>query len=80
MKDLYEAFFVLDIKIHRDRSSGMFGLSQNIYIDRVFKRFDMCSFPPWDAPLVKWDKFSKAHFLKNDLQKEGIKQIPMHLK
>jgi hypothetical protein len=41
MKDLREASFVLGIEIHRDRSRGTLGLSQNAYIDRVLKRFDM---------------------------------------
>jgi hypothetical protein len=37
MKDLGEAYFVLDIEIHRDRSKGVLGLSQNAYIEKSFK-------------------------------------------
>ena len=41
MKDLGEASYVLGIKIYRDRSKRMIGLSQSNYIDRVLKRFSM---------------------------------------
>lgn len=35
MKDLGEAYFVLGIEIHKDRSHGVVGLSHRAYIDRV---------------------------------------------
>ena len=41
MKDLGEAAYILGIKIYRDRSSRLIGLSQDIYIDKVLKRFNM---------------------------------------
>ena len=41
MKDLGEAEYILGIKIHRDRSRRMIGLSQETYIDKVFERFNM---------------------------------------
>ena len=41
MKDLGEASFMLGIKIYRDRSKRMLGLSQSRYIDLVLKRFSM---------------------------------------
>jgi hypothetical protein len=37
MKGLGEASFVLGIDIHRDRSKGVLGLSQNTYIEKSFK-------------------------------------------
>ena len=39
MKDLGEASFVLGIRIYRDRSKRMLGLSQSLYIDTIIKRF-----------------------------------------
>ena len=39
MKDLGEAAYVLGIKIYRDRSRRLIGLSQSTYIDKVLKRF-----------------------------------------
>ncbi|WVZ81432.1 LOW QUALITY PROTEIN: hypothetical protein U9M48_028809 [Paspalum notatum var. saurae] len=41
MKDLGEAAYILDIKIYRDRSKRLIGLSQSTYIDKVLKRFNM---------------------------------------
>ncbi|WVZ94596.1 hypothetical protein U9M48_040469 [Paspalum notatum var. saurae] len=41
MKDLGEAAYILDIKIYRDRSRKLIGLSQSTYIDKVLKRFNM---------------------------------------
>ena len=41
MKDLGEAAYILGIKIYRDRSKRLIGLSQDTYIDQVLKRFNM---------------------------------------
>ena len=41
MKDLEEASFILGMKIYRDRSKKLLGLSQSTYIDIVLKRFNM---------------------------------------
>ncbi|GJZ61773.1 retrotransposon protein, putative, ty1-copia subclass [Tanacetum coccineum] len=41
MKDLGEAAYILGIKIYRDRSRRLIGLSQNAYIDKILKLFKM---------------------------------------
>ena len=41
MKDLGEASYILGIRIYRDRSNRLLGLSQSTYIDKVLKRFSM---------------------------------------
>jgi hypothetical protein len=41
MKDLGEASYILDIKIYRDRSKMLIGLTQDAYIDKVLNRFNM---------------------------------------
>jgi len=41
MKDLGEASYILGIKIYRDRSKPLIGLSQSTYIDKVLNRFNM---------------------------------------
>ena len=41
MKDLGEAAFILGIKIYRDRSRHLIGLSQSTYLDKVLKKFKM---------------------------------------
>nr|GEU69223.1 hypothetical protein [Tanacetum cinerariifolium] len=41
MKDLGETAFILGIKIYRDRSRRLIGLSQNAYLDKILKRYRM---------------------------------------
>jgi hypothetical protein len=41
MKDLGEAAYILGIKIYRDRSKRLIGLSQDVYIDKILNRFNM---------------------------------------
>ncbi|KAK8685906.1 hypothetical protein V6N13_124938 [Hibiscus sabdariffa] len=41
MKDLGEVAYILGVKIYRDRSRRLLGLSQSTYIDKVLKRFNM---------------------------------------
>ena len=41
MKDLGEAAYILGIKIYRDRSRRLLGLSQGTYIDKILNRFNM---------------------------------------
>ena len=38
MKDLGEAAYILGIKIYRDRSRRLIGLSQSTYLDKVLKK------------------------------------------
>ncbi|GJT17046.1 hypothetical protein Tco_0875752 [Tanacetum coccineum] len=40
-KDLGEATFILGIKIYRDRSKQLIGLSQSAYMDKILKRYMM---------------------------------------
>nr|GFA51655.1 hypothetical protein [Tanacetum cinerariifolium] len=41
MKDLGEAAYILGIKIYRDRSRRLIGLSQSAYIDKILKKYNM---------------------------------------
>ncbi|GJZ62466.1 retrotransposon protein, putative, ty1-copia subclass, partial [Tanacetum coccineum] len=41
IKDLAEAAYILGIKIYRDRSRRLIGLSQNAYIDKILQQFKM---------------------------------------
>ena len=43
MKDLGEASYILGIKVYRDRSKRLLGLSQSLYIDKVLNRFNMAN-------------------------------------
>jgi hypothetical protein len=53
MKDMGEAAYVIGIKIFRDRSRGLLGLSQRQYIERVLERFGMKNCSASVAPLQK---------------------------
>jgi hypothetical protein len=44
MRDLGEATHILSIKIYRDRSKRLIGLSQDAYIDKILNRFNMQDF------------------------------------
>ena len=44
VKDLGEVFYILGMKIYRDRSKRMLGLSQSTYIDTMQKWFSMKNF------------------------------------
>ena len=41
MKDLGEAAYILGIKIYRDISTRLIGLSQSTYLDKVLRKFKM---------------------------------------
>ena len=60
MKDLGEAFYVLGIQILHDRPSSIMRLSQQTYIERILKRFNMQSCSSGKTPIVKGDRFSKG--------------------
>ena len=76
MKDMDEASYVFGIKIHRERSRGILGLSQETYINKVLKRFQMkyCSLSP--TPIIKGDRFSLDQCPMNYLEREQMKNIP----
>lgn len=41
IKDIDETFYVIGIEIFRDRSQGLVGLSQKVYISKILERFRM---------------------------------------
>ena len=76
MKDIGEASYVIGIKIHRDRSRSILGLSHETYINKVLERFRMKDCSPSVAPIMNDDKLSLNQCSKNDLEKESLKNIP----
>ena len=56
MKDMGEASYIIGIKIHRERSQGILGLSQETYINKVLERFNMKNCSPSVAPILKGDR------------------------
>ena len=41
LKDMGETSYVIGIKIHKERSRGILGLSQKTYINKILERFNM---------------------------------------
>src|ERR1044072_5174210 len=76
MKDMREASYVIGIKIHRERSRGILGLSQETYINKVLERFNMKDCSPSVAPIVKGDKLNLSQCPKNDFEREHMNNIP----
>ena len=76
MKDMSEASYVINIKIHRERSCGILGLSQETYINKVIERFRMKDCSPSPTPIIKGNRFSLDQCPMNDLERKQMKNIP----
>ncbi|PKI68245.1 hypothetical protein CRG98_011381 [Punica granatum] len=64
MKDMGEADYVLIIKMLRDRSRRLLGMSQENYIKKILERFQMDNCKPCDTPVVKGENLSLNMCLK----------------
>ena len=76
MKDLGEASYVLEIKIYRDRSNRMLGLSQSMYIDTIVKRFDMENSKRGLIPMRHGVYLSKEMSPKTPEEREHMSRVP----
>ena len=76
IKDISEAYYAIGIKIHRERSRGILGLSQETYINKVLERFKMKNCSPGPPSIVKGDRFSLDKYLRNDLEREKMRDTP----
>ena len=59
MKHLGEATYILGIRIYRNRSRKLLGLSQSTYIDKMLKRFSMDLSKKGFNPMVHGKHLSK---------------------
>ena len=76
MKDLGETSYVLGIQILRNRPSGILRLSQQTYIERILKRFNMQLCSSGKTLIVKGDQFSKGQCPQNDITRDHMKADP----
>src|SRR3954470_11598602 len=60
MKDLGEAAYILGIKIYRDRSRSLIGLSQSTYLDKILKKFRMDESKKGFLPMLQGTNLSKT--------------------
>ncbi|KAL0413379.1 UNVERIFIED_CONTAM: Retrovirus-related Pol polyprotein from transposon TNT 1-94 [Sesamum radiatum] len=76
MKDMGEASYILGIKIYRDRSKRMLGLTQSSYIEKVLKRFRMEHSKRRALPIRHEIKLSKKQSPKTDEELKKMSDIP----
>ncbi|KAL4280950.1 hypothetical protein GQ457_03G018240 [Hibiscus cannabinus] len=76
MKDLGEATYILGVKIYRDRSRRLLGLSQSTYIDKVLKRFSMEESKRGFLPMRHGISLSKEICPSTPQERERMGQIP----
>lgn len=76
MKDLGDATFVLGIKIYRDRTRRLIGLSQDTYLDKILKRFKMENSKKGNLPLHHGIKISKDLCPKTNEELDRMSRVP----
>ncbi|KAL0345757.1 UNVERIFIED_CONTAM: Retrovirus-related Pol polyprotein from transposon TNT 1-94 [Sesamum radiatum] len=76
MKDMGEASYILGIKIYRDRSRRLLGLTQSSYIEKVLKRFKMEHSKRGLLPMRHGIKLSKKQSPKTDEELKRMSDIP----
>ena len=76
MKDLGEAEYILGIKIHRDRSRRMIGLSQETYVDKVLTKFKMENSKRGFIPMQHGIPLSKIQCPKTPDEIERMSKLP----
>jgi ATP-binding cassette subfamily B (MDR/TAP) protein 1 len=76
MKDLGEAAYILGIKIYRDRSKRLIGLSQDTKIDKVLKRFNMEEAKKGFLPMSHGIHISKTQCPSTTDERERMSRIP----
>ncbi|KAL0378437.1 UNVERIFIED_CONTAM: hypothetical protein Sradi_3149200 [Sesamum radiatum] len=75
MKDMGEASYILGIKIYRNRSRRMLGLTQSLYIEKVLKRFKMEHSKRGLLPIRHGTKLSKKQSPKIDEELKRMSNI-----
>ena len=76
MKDLGEATYILGIRIYRDRSRKLLGLSQSTYIDKMLKRFSMDLSKKGFIPIVHGKHLSKSMCPRTQEERKRMSRIP----
>ncbi|GJY23608.1 retrotransposon protein, putative, ty1-copia subclass [Tanacetum coccineum] len=79
MKYLGDATYILGIKIYRDRSKRLIGLSQDTYLDKILKRFKMENSKKGNLPLHHGIKISKDLCPKTDEELDQMSRVPYAL-
>jgi hypothetical protein len=76
MKDFGEAAYILGIKIYRDRSKMLIGLSQDAYIDKILNQFNMQDSKKGFLPISHSITLSKKQCPSEHDEQERMRVIP----
>lgn len=76
MKDLGKASYILGIKIHRDRSKRIIGLSQSTYINKVLNKFNMQNSKRGFLPMCHGITLSKTQCPTTQDKRDRMSKIP----
>ncbi|KAJ9566373.1 hypothetical protein OSB04_002339 [Centaurea solstitialis] len=76
MKDLGEAAYILGIKIYRNRSKRLIGLSQSTYIDKLLKRFRMDESKKGFIPMQHGIVLSKTQCPVSSQDQNRMESVP----
>jgi len=76
MKDLGEAAYILGIRIYRDRSKRLIGLSQDTYIDKILNRFNMQDSKKGFLPMSHGITLSKSQCATTPDEQKRMSTIP----
>ncbi|GKD09619.1 retrotransposon protein, putative, ty1-copia subclass, partial [Tanacetum coccineum] len=76
MKDLGEAAYILGIKIYRDRSKRLIGLSQSAYINKILKKFNMHNSKIGYLPMEVKHELSNEMFASTPEEVAYMKKVP----
>ena len=76
MKDLGEASYILGMRIYRDRSKRLLGLSQSTYITTLLKRFSMENSKKDYLPIGHGISLSKKDCPTSPEEREHMSRVP----
>ncbi|GKB89985.1 retrotransposon protein, putative, ty1-copia subclass [Tanacetum coccineum] len=79
MKDLGEAAFIIGIKIYRDKSKRLIGLSQNAYMDKILKRYKMDNSKCGTIPMQERLDLIKSQDAQTPKEVNRMKNVPYAL-
>lgn len=76
MKDLGPANKILGMQIHRDRNNRKIWLSQENYLNKILRRFNMQDCKPISTPLPVNFKLSSSMSPSNEVERREMSRVP----
>jgi hypothetical protein len=79
MRDLREVAYILSIKIYRDKSERLIGLSEDVYIDKILNQFNMQDSKKGFLPILHCITLRKKQCPSEPDKQERMRVIPYAL-